>query len=194
MSNPNSMFYSNHNGSAIAAADLLVALTTVYNIGSELGQSLVSQAIGCCSKSNDSVSTLQDIGIHGRIEHDASLVHDDIVPGEAFSSDIVNSTLLAELVDGKDVLTLTDYAAARKRREALLTTPLSAAQASLACKEPALSLLAFGNASAISTDNIRVWMGEERLPDGFQPPAEAVTSEQVGVIGAEVCRLMTTLD
>ncbi|KAJ3390758.1 hypothetical protein CcCBS67573_g05799 [Chytriomyces confervae] len=118
---------------------------------------------------------LDDLNMHGRIEHDASLTRQDSFFGNNWS---VDQSLLAQFKnsssDGK-VVTLDDMAAYRVARTAHSKennpeADLSAGPQKFCWGEASLSMMIFGNSNEISIDYIESFFGQERIPDGYQKP------------------------
>lgn len=134
---------------------------------------------------------LYEIGKHGVVEHDASLVHHNTPPGEKYAPIDIDRELLAEFVkearteveveveniDGKresqklTLLTPEDVGRARVRREK--DSPLDAIHAEIARGEVAIIMAVWETKTEKVTgtriDWLERWLGEERLPDGWRP-------------------------
>ena len=135
--------------------------------------------------------SLHDLALHGFIEHDASLAHDD-ANGAKYAPVTPNATLIQQLLadstDGK-VLTYWDFAKARVRREATLSTPVKAGTGT---GEPVLLTNVFGAGPNISNSNAVCYiqsslpprrmidrisagtrLGPRKVPRGLCPPRDA---------------------
>ncbi|TEB24437.1 Cloroperoxidase [Coprinellus micaceus] len=134
---------------------------------------------------------LYEIGKHGVVEHDASIVHRNTPPGETYAPIEIDRELLAEFVkearaevevevetaDGKKeiekqtLLTTADVGRARVRREK--ESPLDAIHAEIARGEVAIIMAVWETKTEKATgtriDWLERWLGEERLPDGWRP-------------------------
>jgi hypothetical protein len=76
-------------------------------------------------------------------------------------------------------LTLFEFAKARFRRDKTLTKPLSKLHLTFARGESAFTILTLGDRRGlVDPELIRIWFGEERLPDGWRGN---VTGWQVGL-------------
>jgi hypothetical protein len=120
---------------------------------------------------------LEDLARHNRIEHDASLVHDDTPNRDEYAPVGVDSKLLKEFLeeskDGK-IVTAEDVARARVWRESQCPV-LNTLHAEIARGEMAIALGLFSqhepnsDREGIPVDMLRTWLSEERLPDGWKP-------------------------
>jgi hypothetical protein len=120
---------------------------------------------------------LNDLARHNRIEHNASLVHDDTKPRDEYAPIGPDSALIKqffeEVKDGQFV-TVEDVARARVWRESQCPA-LNKFQAEIARGEMALALGLFSQPESdthkegIPVDMLRAWFSEERLPDGWKP-------------------------
>ncbi|KAF7303055.1 HEME-HALOPEROXIDASE domain-containing protein [Mycena kentingensis (nom. inval.)] len=134
---------------------------------------------------------LSDLALHGVVEHDASLTHDD-ANGATFAPIATNTTkvdLLLKLSSDGAVFDARDFALAKYIIESRLATPLSARQQNIADMEPPLALHVFGNLRDDGTPEISLAALENvfkfnRLPDGFVRPAVQITIPAVGATTA----------
>lgn len=121
--------------------------------------------------------SLADLARHNLIEHDASLFHLDAHDGDEYASEDVNDTLLNVAIaesghyqPGR--MTLEDVANIRVKREAE-SRPLDGVHAEIARGEMAVAIGILGGENAmaegIDLDVLRLWVREERLPDGWKP-------------------------
>jgi Peroxidase, family 2 len=118
---------------------------------------------------------LDDLARHNRIEHDASLVHNDTAKRDEYAPISPVSTLVSQFLDNaKDghLMTVEDVARARVSRESQ-SHALDNLHAEIARGEMAIVLGLFNQTNSgkqgIPVDALRVWMSEERLPDGWKP-------------------------
>jgi hypothetical protein len=118
---------------------------------------------------------LDDLARHNRIEHDASLVHDDTPERDEYAPISPDSTLVRQFLNtAKDghLMTAEDIARARVVRESQ-SHVLDNLHAEIAKGEMAIVLGLFGEPRSakhgIPVDTLRVWITEERLPDGWKP-------------------------
>lgn len=78
--------------------------------------------------------SLKDLARHGCVEHDASLVHDDVVVGKEYAPTAIDDEFMKLLIkDSEDGIGLTaeDIAKARFRRESACAQPLDAVHAEI---------------------------------------------------------------
>jgi hypothetical protein len=118
---------------------------------------------------------LDDLARHNRIEHDASLVHDDAQPRDEYAPVAPDSALVKQFLEqAKDghFMTIEDVARARIWRESQCPV-LNKLHAEIARGEMAIAFGLFGQPDSdkqgIPVDLLRVWLSEERLPDGWKP-------------------------
>ncbi|TFY81444.1 putative heme-thiolate peroxidase [Hericium alpestre] len=121
---------------------------------------------------------LEGLAKHDRIEHDASLTHDDAAPGAAYAPTAVDSKLLQALLqqssDGRG-LTLQDLTKARAARDASLKKPLDGFHDAIAQGEVALTFELFKDAQGeVPKEAIRQWFGEQKFPDGWTRPSRTI--------------------
>lgn len=115
------------------------------------------------------------MALHGFLEHDASIVHDDAPAGSKYASVLTNYTKVVEVAllssDGKS-LSERDFALARVNAEKL-SPPLAAAVQQVADGETALVLDVFGvvdaetGALSFPLDDFLSVFGLNRFPFGF---------------------------
>ncbi|KAJ6616837.1 Chloroperoxidase [Mycena sp. CBHHK59/15] len=136
--------------------------------------------------------SLEELGLHGGVEHDASVVHADCAPGERYAPIAIHENLVsdfathvvqrasdaagAELSEGDVVVTGHDIVQTRIRRERL-SKPLDAVHAEIARGEMAIILgvwektLTVGGReeTGVPLPWMRTWLGRETLPAGWRP-------------------------
>jgi hypothetical protein len=116
------------------------------------------------------VINLDQLAIHGAIEHDVSLTRYDHAQGDNHTLDLdLVKDMLASSSDGGKTLTLEDLAKFRKRRiekQRKINPDLEygPVQHTLACGELSLILSAFGDGKQISCAFTKALFQEERLP------------------------------
>jgi hypothetical protein len=131
--------------------------------------------------------SLYEIGKHGAIEHDASLVHDDTPPGEKYAPIGIHAGLVKQLIcdaktgieegegpeagDRRTLMDVSDVARARVRREK--SSPvLDGLHAEIARGEMAIILGVWetraGRNMGVPVEWMREWIGHERLPSGWR--------------------------
>lgn len=129
--------------------------------------------------------SLEQIGKHNCIEHNASLVHDDCPSTEEYAPIRVVPALLDALVGGRrsdekkpgavtgdDLLEIEDVAKFRVRREKECG-PVDGVHAEIARGEMAIALgmweYKVGSHAGIRKDWMRDWLEHGRLPNGWRP-------------------------
>jgi len=128
--------------------------------------------------------SLFDINEHGRIEHDASMVHHDTPAGETHAPMDIDPKLVDAFLDDiqpkrsdlgpgeQFLINFEDVARARVRREKECR-PIGSVQQEVARGEFAIILGVFQRQTPSKTgapvDYVRRWLTEERLPDGWRP-------------------------
>jgi Peroxidase, family 2 len=142
---------------------------------------------------------LHDYAEHNRVEHDASLVHEDapLGPKPTFAPTEPDTLLLnlffKDSADGR-VLTIADIARARVRREAIYKPgTVSFTYKALALGEISMAVAAFGAGEAIPLDHLRTWLEEERFPVGWVKPKKRVSLYQMIVLGLKIRKAMEAL-
>jgi hypothetical protein len=139
---------------------------------------------------NDTATTisLKSINRHGGIEHDGSLVRNDIFfGGESLK---INQTLVQALIkkasNGKS-LTFGELASfrndrARDGKQNNPTFQFGAKEQFTAFGESAIFYLSFQDSQGnIPVSSIASFLGQEKLPDGYVPPKETMGMFKVGL-------------
>ncbi|KAH8996693.1 Cloroperoxidase [Lactarius akahatsu] len=166
--------YLPHDGKQLTAPILIHALQEGYGLSTPLAHLLVHGGIFLLGQTG--AFGLNDLARHNRIEHDASLVHDDAKGRDEYAPISPSSTMvmnfLAQAEDGR-VLTAEDVARARVERESQCPV-LNSLHAEVARGEMAIALGLFGQENAdhqegVPLDMLRQWLAEERLPEGWKP-------------------------
>ncbi|EAU82400.2 hypothetical protein CC1G_06710 [Coprinopsis cinerea okayama7 len=137
---------------------------------------------------------LYEIGKHGVVEHNASLVHHDTPPGQIYAPIEIDQGLVEAVVkdaqtvveaevevDGvkqkktETLYSIFDMGRSRVRREKE-SPPLTSVQAKIARGELAIIQAVWekkvGEKVGSPIEWIKRWLGEERLPDGWKPDRE----------------------
>ena len=164
-----------HDGKQLNASIIAHALEEGYGLSDQLANFLVFGGIALLGQIGS--FGLDDLARHNRIEHDASLVHDDTKPRDEYAPIAPNPALIKQFLeavrDGQFV-TVEDVARARVWRESQCPA-LNKVQAEVARGEMAIALGLFSQPESdthkqgIPVDMLRAWFSEERLPDGWQP-------------------------
>jgi hypothetical protein len=164
-----------HDGKQLNGPIIAHALEKGYGLSGQLANFLVFGGIALLGQLGS--FGLDDLARHDRIEHDASLVHDDTKPRDEYAPTAPNPVLikqfLEEVKDGQFV-TVEDVARARVWRESQCPV-LNKFQSEIARGEMAIALGLFSQPESdthkqgIPVDLLRAWFSEERLPDGWKP-------------------------
>ncbi|KAH7467365.1 hypothetical protein KRP22_013271 [Phytophthora ramorum] len=165
------------------------AVVTVFNLDESLAERLTQPL--------PQHFTLADLSVHGFIEHDASLVHDDT----HFQRDPaqINTTLAGELLARSSKLNKHSMAAARRQREAQCKKenpeyefPLKAQAA--AYGESALLLLAMGDydSETISVEHATSFLADEKIPDDFRCSEKPISTATALYLAAQI-KLLASL-
>lgn len=161
------------DGKQLGASIITRALEEGYGLSSVLAHILVIGGIALLGQVGS--FGLDDLARHNRIEHDASLVHDDAQPRDEYAPLAPDSTLVKQFLEqAKDghFLTIEDVARARVWRESQCPV-LNHLHAEIARGEMAIAFGLFSQPDSdkqeIPVDMLRVWLSEERLPDGWKP-------------------------
>ena len=170
-------------------------MRNIYNLSFPFAWTLSLVAVVTCG--NGVYVNLHDLALHGRIEHDGSLAHDDALPGHKFAPSDVDLLLLQELLDQsphRDFLTLEDLAAARLRRDLTLKRPLDGIHTEIANGECALIFGIFANEQGeISKQTMKQWFGEDRLPNDWTRPVNEVRLLATHAISKRIGMMVTQL-
>jgi len=161
------------SGKDISATSLISGLTSIYHLSTPLASAFVSGGFLCCGSVLEGLS-LDALSAHNRIEHDASLVHDNAPPGAQFAPTKVNQVLVEDLITRyPSGMGINDLAESRLRRERT-GKKLDPVHEELSHGEAALAwLIMKGNGTdVISVQTIREWLGHESLPHSYTIPDE----------------------
>jgi len=166
--------YLPHDGKNIGFFALIRAQQEVYNLSYPLAFILALAGVILCGSFGK--LNLDALSIHNRIEHDSSLVHNDASSGDASSviPKLVDE-LVADSADGVH-MTFNDLVRARVRRqEHLAVGQLDELHAELARGESVLAhdIFLAPSGTGASVEHLKIWFGEERLPDGWVRPQHA---------------------
>ena len=161
------------DGKQLTAPILVRALREGYRLSAPLAYILAYGGIGLLGQMG--AFGLDDLARHNRIEHDASLVHDDTPMRNEYAPISPDSKLVRQFMNiAKDghLMTVEDIARARVLRESQ-SRMLDNLHAEIARGEMAIVVGLFSRKNSgkqgIPVDMLRVWMSEERLPDDWKP-------------------------
>ncbi|KAG3103556.1 hypothetical protein PI124_g14133 [Phytophthora idaei] len=178
--------YLPRNGQNVTKAVLGPAVMSVYNLGEDATATLL--ALVPDSFSLDFLST------HNMIEHDASLIHNDVY----FGGDPVqvNLTLAEQLLErgaSSGKLGVAELGATRKARlaDSLAINPnltFGSTQQTLAFLESSILILGFGskNNETVSVDTARSFLVDEKIPDGWERASSAVSAAEARATAAKI--------
>ncbi|KAJ9495598.1 hypothetical protein LTR96_008883 [Exophiala xenobiotica] len=117
------------------------------------------------------VLNLDQLSLHGAIEHDISLSRRDTLQGDNHTpqADLIEQILSAASSDGGKTFSMDDLCALRRRRietQRLKNPELQYGpfEHELGCGEIALLLKVFGDGTRVRSDYLRAFFVEERLP------------------------------
>jgi len=161
------------DGKQLNAQIILHALQEGYGLSSALAHVLVYGGVALLGQFGS--FQLSDLARHNRIEHDASLVHDDTPDRDEYAPIAPSVPLIKQFLeqssDGQ-VITVEDVARARVWRQSQCPV-LTTLHAEIARGEMGVALGVFtppdSDKPAIPVDMLRVWLSQERLPDGWKP-------------------------
>jgi hypothetical protein len=145
--------------------------------------------------------SLKDLARHGCVEHDASLVHDDVVEGQEYAPIAVDDEFMRLFIEDSEDgagLTAEDIAKARFRRESACAQPLDSVHAEIARGEMGIVLGLFGVEVGDRREEIPIqwlteWWTYERIPSGWQKPRKPVGLIQTIIRGRAIARHMNAL-
>ncbi|KAG6887645.1 hypothetical protein C0995_013750, partial [Termitomyces sp. Mi166 len=178
--------YSARDGKNLSPWDLAWGLKACYNLSTPLA--LFLSFVGFFLLRKIGNVDLHEIGRHGRIEHDASLVHNDTPKGKKYApikiEDRLVNLLLADAKTGDEegegpefgdkrvLMNATDVARARIRRENQCPR-LDGLHAEIARGEMGIILGVLethaGKNVGVPVEWMREWISHERLPSGWKP-------------------------
>ncbi|KAF8890451.1 Chloroperoxidase [Infundibulicybe gibba] len=174
--------YIARDGKNLGVMELIKGLKACYNLSTFLATFLVIGGFVLLKRMKR--VSLEEIGKHGAIEHDASLVHRDTPQGEPIAPIDIQPELVNELISdadtgidhgekgtGKILMNAADVARARVRREKD-SPPLDAVHAEIARGEMGIILGVWetrdGNNVGIPVEWMRDWIGHERMPKDWR--------------------------
>ncbi|KAF8148857.1 hypothetical protein B0H34DRAFT_668138 [Crassisporium funariophilum] len=178
--------YISRDGKNISAMDLVRGLKACYGLSTFCATFLSFGGFIWLRKIRP--ITLHEIGKHNKVEHNASLVHHDTPEGEEFAPIEIDEKLVEALSQdlkpsaadieassnpsARLLMNTDDVARARIRREKECK-PVDSLHAEVARGEMAIILGVWETKTdgkvGIPFDDLRRWLGQERLPDGWKP-------------------------
>ncbi|CAK5268306.1 unnamed protein product [Mycena citricolor] len=183
--------YIPRDGKNISPWQMIHGLKACYGLSSPLAIFLTTGGWVLLRKYLPVRINLFELGAHGRVEHDASVVHEDCPPDQkdapikvhpelvnAFATHVVQSAAIKvgrgveTMAETEVVVTGDDIVQTRLRREKL-SPPLDPLHAEIARGEMAIILGVWEQTvegrKGVPLPWMRRWLGEERLPDGWKP-------------------------
>jgi Peroxidase, family 2 len=157
------------DGKQLTAQILIHALQKGYRLSTPLAYILSYGGAGLLGQLG--AFGLDDLARHNRIEHDASLVHDDTPNRDEYAPILPDSSLVKQFLNTAEggFMTIEDIAKARVLRESQ-SHALDNMHAEIARGEMAIVVGLFDSRNrGIPVDLLRTWVSEERLPDGWHP-------------------------
>ncbi|KAJ4483602.1 Chloroperoxidase [Lentinula aciculospora] len=184
--------YINRSGKWISASSMISSLTSIYHLSLPLATTLVAGGMFCCGGGIVQGISLDALAAHNKIEHDASLVHDDALPGAKFAPTQVNLTLVNDLLKTYPAgMGIDDFAEARLRRERLLLKEgrpqLNAIHEKIGQGEAALTWLLMKDATnVVKGETLQQFYGLEMFPEAYTIPTEEITFKKARNIRSKV--------
>jgi hypothetical protein len=172
--------YLPRNGSAFNREKTREVFDRVLNTDSGVTDFFFNAAVnaGMTDGSPETIS-LSSINVHGNIEHDISLVREDIALGNPL---LINQTMVENFAkfasDGKG-LAFGDIGAYRKARfnEQKARNPgltFGVTEQVIASGEAAIMFLTFEKSGRIPVSTIKTFLGQEKLPEGYSRPKSRI--------------------
>ena len=179
--------FSARDGKNLSAMDIVRGLMACYGLSTLCAMFL--SFVGFLVLGKFGRIDLYEIGKHGVIEHDASLVHHDTPKNQIYAPIEIDHSLVDAMTSdvqpslaaiekspnptAKFLMNYEDVARTRVRREAECRGPLDVVHSEIARGEMAIILGVWEtrteNKVGIPVDYFKRWIGEERLPDGWKP-------------------------
>ncbi|KAG7382686.1 hypothetical protein PHYPSEUDO_004656 [Phytophthora pseudosyringae] len=183
--------YLPRDGKALTPEMIRSAIVDVFNVDEALA--------GRLTRPLPSQLTLADLSVHGFIEHDASLVHDDAYwkrdPAQINAT--LADALFAKSQDGQ--LNKHVMAAERRQRETQCKTEnpeyaLPVQGQAAAYGESALLLLAMGDyeTETISVEHAKSFLVDEKIPDDFRRSDTPISTATAFYLAAQI-KLLASL-
>jgi len=178
-----------HDGKGLTSAQLIQQTMAVFNLSLPLSSILSIGGVLTCGR--DLKVDLAQLALHDRIEHDASLVRDNVVPPSVYAPIAIDEELVKEfladasydVISEELVYTAEDFGKIRGRRnKEALTKPLDVIHTFISRANPALILMAMGGERRVAPQSaVQQFLAEERLPDGFVKPAPITLTEAIKI-------------
>ncbi|KAI0254741.1 Cloroperoxidase [Lactifluus subvellereus] len=187
-----------HDGRRITAFQLMSVLREHYHISLPLAALLSLGGIFTCGRYFR--IDLEDLALHNKIEHDASLTHANAFPNGKYAPVTVDKELLERLLDtskDRNYMTFDDLVQVRAARNATLDRPLSKVHDIISRGEIALTTQLFADSEGrMPKQFIGEWFGEERLPQGWYKPATMIglisTTRLANLVGKLIGKVLSS--
>jgi len=177
-----------HDGKAIDPDSLKQNLISVFGLERAYATGFVEAAWQVCgnfSSGKPAPTDLHEFAKHNKIEHDVSLAHADTAPGEKYAPVTTDQGLLQDLIsrsaDGQ-FLTMEDLSRVRVEREDAAPVPLSLSQQNTGRAASTLLLSRFGDNEKVPVSDVQTFLGESRIPDGYNGPKSSLGFVTSGVL------------
>ncbi|EIN03840.1 Cloroperoxidase [Punctularia strigosozonata HHB-11173 SS5] len=178
-----------HNGKNISLGQLVSGLRVAYNLSTPLCYILALTGLIACGTfrfvglAPSWTLDLENLALHNRIEHDASIVHADAAPHAKYAPRQVDPTLYHEFVAScpPGGMTKEDFVRARVRRELTLSKPLNLFRSILAASEAvsAFDRVRDPQTGTFTKEGLEAWFGENRFPAHWHVPDEVQTVRSI---------------
>jgi hypothetical protein len=195
------------NGKAITTSQFSNAIISAYNVEPSFALTLAGGALSLTNNASGlaaltapvtSTIDLNQLSKHDVIEHDASLTRHDDAQGD--NNSIQPKLVEALLADVQgDYITADSLAKTRARREqesmtqgskkALGTTALMLAYGEAALLLQALGVPVNGTDWRAKKSDVRTWLGEEKLPEGWTKPPLQITMAHTTSMAGDIYKL-----
>ncbi|KAG6832014.1 hypothetical protein H0H92_006050 [Tricholoma furcatifolium] len=169
--------YLPRSGKNLSVWDLVFGLKACYSLSTPLALFLSFGGFALLRRFPFTRIDLEQIGEHGKVEHDASLVHDDTPYGQKYAPIKIEPRLVDALIadahhkGAAALMDANDVAKARVRREKA-SPKLDGVHAEIARGEMAIILGVWETRMdkdvGVPAQWLREWIGSERLPSDWK--------------------------
>jgi len=188
-----------HNGRDMTFSQVMNGIKRVYNLSFPLAFLLTLGGFLLCGRKFKTRLDLHDLAPHDKIEHDSSLVHDD-AKGNKYAPVVVDQALLSKFVavgnSTAAYMTMQDAASYRQARNAATAKQPSNFHQAIMKGESAFIFETLGNKERkVDRDRLRLWFGEERLPDGWTGNVNETTTtlRKLNSLGNQINKIVTEI-
>jgi len=195
--------FIDRSGQNIDADTLKGFLGPVYGLSDAFSTALIDAGWLLCgnktSDGNKAPINLQSFALHNKIEHDASLGHADIKPGQPFAPVESDPELVQDLIsrsaDG-EFLQMADFAQVRVERENAASANgggIDIGHVFTAQAEVAFLLSMFGDGQKVAVSRVQSLLGQSKLPEDYTGPTKVTgipgTLVTVAQIAAQMAKV-----